>query len=224
MATTVHQPPIVDRRRPASRPSHAGGNGRLVPPDGDLRAVKDAPTAASSTGVWVIVFGISMSFAALTSALVVRKGSAPDWRHLDLPSILYANTVILLASSVTVQIARRRIVSFVGRAGSWFSPPARWLYVTLFLGLLFVCGQYLAWSQLRSQGVYMASNPSSSFFYLLTVAHALHVLGGLTGLTLVIWRLSRAMLRRSTLDIVSRYWHFMDLLWLYLLILLKTKL
>lgn len=172
----------------------------------------------------MIVFGISMSFAALTSALVVRKGSAPDWRHLDLPSILYANTVILLASSVTVQIARRRIVSFVGRAGSWFSPPARWLYVTLFLGLLFVCGQYLAWSQLRSQGVYMASNPSSSFFYLLTVAHALHVLGGLTGLTLVIWRLSRAMLRRSTLDIVSRYWHFMDLLWLYLLILLKTKL
>ena len=98
--------------------------------------------------------------------------------------------------------------------------PARWLYVTLTLGVFFVAGQYAAWKQLRAQGVFLATNPSSSFFYLLTAVHALHVLGGLAGLLLVIGRLRSCVLRRSTLDIASRYWHFMDVLWLYLLLLL----
>jgi len=81
----------------------------------------------------------------------------------------------------------------------------------------------VAWRQLSAQGVYLATNPSSSFFYVLTAAHALHVLGGLGGLVYVIARLRRSILRRSTLDAASRYWHFMDLLWLYLLLLLRMK-
>jgi cytochrome c oxidase subunit 3 len=102
--------------------------------------------------------------------------------------------------------------------------PARWLYITLFLGLLFVAGQYVAWLQLRAQGLYLATNPSSSFFYVLTAAHALHVLGGLGGLTRVIRRFNRSILRKSTLDATSHYWHFMDALWVYLLLLLWIKL
>jgi cytochrome c oxidase subunit 3 len=101
--------------------------------------------------------------------------------------------------------------------------PARWLYVTLGLGLLFVGGQYIAWSQLRSEGLYLATNPSSSFFYLLTVTHALHVLGGLGGLLYVIRKLHKSVLRRDQLVSTARYWHFMGLLWVYLLVLLWVK-
>ena len=96
--------------------------------------------------------------------------------------------------------------------------------MTLFLGLLFVAGQYVAWSQLSAEGLYLATNPSSSFFYVLTAAHALHVLGGLAGLRYVIRKLSKSVLRRSTLDATARYWHFMDVLWVYLLLLLWMKL
>jgi len=86
-----------------------------------------------------------------------------------------------------------------------------------------VAGQYVAWLQLRHQGMYLATNPSSSFFYVITAAHALHVLGGLGGLVLVVYRMSKSTLRRSTLDIASRYWHFMDVLWIYLFLLLWFK-
>jgi len=82
----------------------------------------------------------------------------------------------------------------------------------------------MAWLQLKAEGLYLATNPSSSFFYILTAAHALHVMGGLGGLIYVIRRLSRSVLRQSTLDAASYYWHFMDILWLYLLWLLWMRL
>ena len=151
-------------------------------------------------------------FAAFTSALIVRKGSSLDWQSFTLPSILYLNTVLLLGSSVTLEIARRRVATFMGGIAIPGESPARWLYITLVFGLLFVTGQYLA------------TNASSSFFYLLTAAHALHVVGGLAGLLYVIGKLRKSQLRRSTLDAASRYWHFVDLLWVYLLVLLWTKL
>ena len=163
-------------------------------------------------------------FAAFTSALVVRKGSSLDWRTFKLPSILFLNTLVLFASSVTLEVSRRRIAVFMGNLQAQVETPARWLYVTLCLGVLFVAGQYVAWSQLRAEGLYLATNPSSSFFYVLTVTHAIHVLGGLGGLVYVIRKLGKASLRRSTLDATARYWHFMDLLWLYLLLLLWVKL
>jgi cytochrome c oxidase subunit 3 len=164
-----------------------------------------------------------MSFAALTSALVVRKGGASDWQHFQLPSILYLNTALLIASSFTLEVGRRRISAFMSMKGA-VQNPARWLYITLSLGALFVIGQYIAWRQLASQGLYLASNPSSSFFYVFTAAHGLHVIGGLAGLVRVIRKLKGMVLRRSTLDATSRYWHFMDVLWIYLLLVLWMKL
>jgi cytochrome c oxidase subunit 3 len=77
---------------------------------------------------------------------------------------------------------------------------------------------------LSSQGLYLATNPSSSFFYVFTAAHVLHLLGGLGGLSRVIYKLDHLVLRRSTLDATARYWHFMDVLWIYLLLLLWMKL
>ena len=102
--------------------------------------------------------------------------------------------------------------------------PARWLYITLFLGLLFVAGQYVAWKQLAAQGLYLATHPSSSFFYVLTATHALHVLGGLGGLIYAIRKLNKSALRRNTVVATARYWHFMGVLWVYLIVLLWIKL
>jgi cytochrome c oxidase subunit 3 len=83
----------------------------------------------------------------------------------------------------------------------------------------------VAWRQLRTDGVYLATNPSSSFFYVFTVLHALHVLGGLGALALVLRRISKRvpLLRVSTLSAVAYYWHYMSALWIYLLVLLCTR-
>jgi cytochrome c oxidase subunit III len=224
MATTVHEPPQLDRERLADSGHSGNGDWRnLVPADGKPRIALDYSPPPSSTAIWVVMFAVTMMFAAFTSALFVRKGSSLDWQTFTLPSILYFNTLLLAASSVTLEVARRRVAGFMGGL-SQSASPARWLYVTLFLGLLFVAGQYAAWLRLRGEGLYLATNPSSSFFYLLTVAHALHVLGGLGGLLYVIFRLHKSILRRNQFVATARYWHFMGVLWMYLLILLWVKL
>jgi cytochrome c oxidase subunit III len=224
MATTVHEPPKIEERRDPPRTTGNGGGRDLVPADGKLPGVKDYSPPPASTGIWVVLASIAMSFAAFTSALIVRQGSAPDWRHLTLPRILYLNTLVLFASSFALEVARRRVGAFMGGRKDQAARPTRWLYIALFLGLLFVAGQYVAWLQLRSQGLFLATNPNSSFFYVLTAVHALHVLGGLGGLGRVVYRLNKSILRKSTLDATAYYWHFMDALWVYLLLLLWIKL
>lgn len=223
MATTIQPPSTIEPER-LRQSSGNGGWRNLVPADGELRRVKDYSPAPASTGIWVGLAAITMTFAAFTSALVVRQGSAQDWRHITLPPVLYLNSLLIVASSVTLELARRQIATFMGGVRDQAEKPARWLYVTLFLGLLFVAGQTFAWVQLKSQGFGLATNVSYSFFYVLTVAHALHVFGGLGGLVRVIGKLNHSVLRRSTLDATSRYWHFMGVLWLYLLLLLWMKL
>jgi cytochrome c oxidase subunit 3 len=224
MATTIPEPPKLELDRLPSQGSGNGGWRNLVPADGDPRRVKDSSPPPASTGIWVGLASITMTFAAFTSALVVRQGGASDWRHIILPPVLYLNTLLIIASSVTLEIARRRIATFMGGVKDRSANPARWLYVTLFLGLLFVAGQTSAWLQLKAQGFGIATNVSYSFFYVLTVAHALHLLGGLGGLVRVIGKLNHSVLKRSTLDATSRYWHFMGVLWVYLLFLLWMKL
>src|SRR5258708_22710702 len=96
-----------------------------------------------------------MMFAAFSSALIVRKASL-DWQGFKLPSILYFNTFLLICSSVTLEVARRRVVTFMGGLRNKAERPARWLYITLFLGLLFVAGHYVAWVHLRAHGLYLS--------------------------------------------------------------------
>jgi len=227
MATTVHEPPKIEPERLPSQGSGNGGWRNLVPADGDLRRVKSYSPPPASTGIWVIMASITMSFAAFTSALIVRQGTAP-LQHITLPSVLYLNTLVIIASSVTLELARRRIAAFMGGRGDTSKDqaanPALWLYITLALGLLFVAGQTFAWVRLRAQGFGLAANISYSFFYVLTVMHALHLLGGLGGMARVTGKLQSATLKRSTLDAASRYWHFMGVLWVYLLLLLWMKL
>jgi len=225
MATTVHETPQIELcHLPDGGHSGDGDGWNLVPTEGNLRAVEDRSPEPARTGIWVALAAITMSFAALTSALFVRQGSGMDWQHMILPPILYANTLVLLASSVTLEVARRRIAGYALGIASQIAAPMRWLVITLALGLLFVAGQYVAWLQLKGAGLYLATNPNSSFFYVFTAVHALHVLGGLCGLVYVMSKLRRSILRQSTFAAAAQYWHFMDVLWLYLLWVLWMKL
>ena len=190
----------------------------------DVLKLTPRPSPAR-TGVWLGIAAIAMSFAAYTSALVVRQGSAPDWRHFSLPPVLYLNTPLLLVSSGTLELGRRRIV---GRAPqmAFMASGVRWLSLTLALGLLFVGGQALAWRNLAAQGLFLATNPSSAFFYVLTALHALHLLGGIAALGYVLGRVRVATPRppAAALDAAALYWHFMGVLWLYLLMVLVVRL
>jgi len=186
----------------------------------DRSAVRrEERTTIASTGVWVGVATISMSFAAYTSAMVVRQGASGDWLHFGLPVILYLNTALILASSVTVELARRNHLAPVSQTGAW-------LNVTLAMGVLFLLGQLVAWRQLASQGLFLATNPSSAFFYILTALHGLHVGGGLCGLVYARYRLRHGPVLRATsaLGAAALYWHFMAALWIYLLLLLVVRL
>lgn len=227
MATIAYNPPKDASGKPVDRVPDGGGPLGNPPSDADLRGLLDPAGEPARTGIWVALAGITMMFAAFTSALFVREGSAStDWHPLAVPRILFLNSLVLIASSLTLEVARRRVAAFARHAAFDIKVPMRWLLATLALGLLFVAGQYQAWLGLRARGLFLASNPNSSFFYVLTGVHVVHVLGGLAGLLYVMSKLQRPVfaLRRSTIDSASYYWHFMAGLWMYLLAVIWFKL
>jgi cytochrome c oxidase subunit 3 len=178
----------------------------------------------SESGIWIALFAITMSFAAFTSALFIRQAST-DWTHIAAPRILFISTAVLLLSSCVMEMSRRE---FDGASDSQIKDRGKGLILlaaTLVLGLGFVGGQYLAWRQLAAQGLYLATNPNSSFFYLLTGVHALHVLGGIVALVYLLAKLAaRGSVRRNLVNGVVVYWHFMAALWLYLLVVICVRL
>jgi cytochrome c oxidase subunit III len=180
---------------------------------------------ASRSGIWVGLFAITMSFAAFSSALFVREGT-PDWGHLVLPSILYLNTLVLLLSSGTLELSRRSLAHVSAANPVMANGGIAWLLCTLLLGIAFCCGQYMAWQNLRAQGIYLATNPNSSFFYVLTFIHVLHLVAGILALLYLTARLvfRRTVFRRSLFDNTAIYWHFLGVLWVYLFLLCRMKL
>ncbi|MFQ5663492.1 MAG: heme-copper oxidase subunit III [Terriglobia bacterium] len=200
-----------DARAPGGGDSGWGGGGQ-----GDAWA-RALPQHVYLTGISLALAAILMFFMGLTSSYVVRKGLSDDWVAFALPRILWLNTVVLLASSVTLERARR----FLGRA----QPGGfrRWWGVTTALGILFLAGQVVAWHQLAAAGVYLSTNPSSSFFYVLTGAHGAHLLGGVIALLYVGFRRDRAGVRpnqRTAATASAIYWHFLGALWVFLFLLL----
>jgi cytochrome c oxidase subunit III len=179
------------------------------------------PARTYRTGMWMALVAIVMLFAAFTSAMIVRKGASSDWAAIALPRILYFNTLILLGSSVAFEFSRRALSAGKGRDFKL------WLNVTTILGVMFIGGQLIAWRELAMHGVYLSTNPSSSFFYLLTAAHGLHLLGGVGALFYLVLRaprLASGLKKRVAVDVTAIYWHFMDGLWIYLLLLLTVRL
>jgi cytochrome c oxidase subunit III len=174
-------------------------------------------------GMWVALSGILMLFTALTSAYIVRAGLSDDWRPLVMPRMLWLSTALILASSASLEAARRCLKQ--GREQAY----RYWLLLTVVLGISFLGSQLLAWRQMVTQGIYIATNPHSSFFYTLTGTHGLHLLFGILALDYLLlraWRprklnLNEAVRKRQTaIDVVGIYWHFMGGLWVYLFLLL----
>jgi cytochrome c oxidase subunit III len=169
-----------------------------------------------STAIAIGLVSILMFFMALASAFIVLRAGSDKWVVVHLPRILWVNTCVLLGSSFTLESARRRL-SLADPAGF----RKLWLVTTL-LGFLFVAGQLFAWRQLVAQGVYIASNQASSFFYIFTGAHAVHLLGGVAALLFVsLHKFEKTSISLPVAaEITSYYWHFMDGLWIFLLALL----
>ncbi|HEV2299434.1 MAG TPA: heme-copper oxidase subunit III [Candidatus Acidoferrales bacterium] len=200
---------ITGRSGGAKPPSSSGGEG-----DDGSSGGSALPQRVYVTGITIGMGAILMFFMALVSAFIVRKGVSNDWRAFDLPRILWLNTLILLASSASIIHARRRLAKD-DREGFH-----QWWAITTVLGLFFLAGQLIAWRQMVAAGLYVATNPSSSFFYVLTASHGLHLLGGIFALLYVGWlRLHKLTLSTAT-EVASLYWHFMDGLWVFLFLIL----
>jgi len=172
-------------------------------------------------GMWVALAGISMMFTALTSAYIVRANTSNDWRPIVMPRLLWLSTALIFLSSISFEVARRSLKQ--GKARIY----QRWLLLTVLLGLAFLATQLMSWRQLVAQGIYVSSNPHSSFFYVLTGAHGLHLLGGVLALDFLLLRSWRnryeedaVAKRQAVANAVALYWHFMDGLWIYLFLLL----
>jgi cytochrome c oxidase subunit 3 len=164
----------------------------------------------------VLLAATTMVFAAFTSAFVVRRGLSDDWSSMPKPQILFVNTAVLLASSVVLDRSRHALRKHDrSRFNVW------WTAATA-LGILFLLGQAYAWRELARAGIYVATNPSSSFFYVLTASHAVHLLGGVTALVYVdvqAWRLRLGPAKRTAIDVTAVFWHFLDGVWVYLMVL-----
>jgi len=193
-------------------------------------------------GLLVALTPVLMLFVSFTSAYVVRQGLPTldprtnqlvrDWIPVNLPVLLLVNTAVLLVSSIGMELARRQTrlsaVAATAKPASGLSVSAAgetpWLAMTIALGLLFLFGQWMAWKQLAASGFYVSTTPSSSFVYLLTGAHAIHLMGGVVALVVagLFALLHRSVTTRSVVvDIAGWYWHFMAALWVYILCLLE---
>ena len=226
MGTTLVKPVKPDLPGHSSPPSgrgndgsggggDPGGHGRRGPSNTPL------PRGAYKIAIWIAIVSITMLFLALTVVMVVRAEESSDWIHTTVPPLLYFNTILLVTSSVTLELSRRALKR---EAATQF---VRWLYLTTGLGIAFIAGQLIAWRELAAKGIYITSNPSSGFLYLLTAAHGLHLLGGIIALLYLVFRTHKLIFnphKRVAIDITATYWHFMDGLWIYLLVLLAVKL
>lgn len=201
-----------------------GGGGGKAPPaggdDGGEGGKRRWPQSPSSrryaTAIMLGIVSIVMFFMAMASAFIFLRATSNRWVPLHLPSLVWVNTVILLLSSVAMELARRRLALADVRQFRKF-----WSAATA-LGMLFLIGQLVAWRQFVLAGFYVATNQASSFFYIFTGLHGLHLLGGICALLYVSFRrFEKAKVSRSVAaEVASYYWHFMDGLWIFLLALL----
>ena len=228
MATMVTSTKPLTKKVGSGGPKAPGPNGRSRKGNGHHGSFSDqnSPANRYRIGMWVGLASILMLFTALTSAYIVRAASSNDWQPLPMPRILLLSTALIVVSSVTLETARRKLKAGIEAAYK------RSLLLTTALGVGFLVSQLLAWRQLVRQGVYLATSPHGSFFYLLTAAHGAHLLCGLLALAYLVARTRKPRervdlddgeviaKRQGAADAVSLYWHFMDALWIYLFLLL----
>ena len=172
--------------------------------------------------LWTALVSIVMLFSALTSAYLVRR-AASDWLIFPIPQEFFISTTAIVLSSIVLHLAYRQ---YVNKKYS--------VYITLLvfgfgLGMLFMIYQYLGWLALNDMQVFLHTNQSSSFTGMLVGIHALHIIGGLTGVLVCLIHALRKKTREWTpkrqlrLELVFTYWHFVDFVWIYLIIFFYTQ-
>ena len=165
--------------------------------------------------LWISMVSMAMVFAGLTSAYVVRKAEG-NWLDFDFPVWFYISTVVILISSFTIMKAKNLVLE------ENQVEALKWVKITFALGLSFAISQVITWSSLYDQGVYFTgpgSNASGSFWYVLTLFHLFHLLGGMIALSVAWFKVSRLKYTPDNsvrFELVAIFWHFLDFLWLYL--------
>ncbi len=164
--------------------------------------------------LWVGIATIIMMFGAFTSAYIVRR-AAGNWYEFKLPDIFLFNTLVILASSVTLHFAFRAFKTGMEK------PYKLLLLATFVLGIAFVVLQYEGWKALTAMGATFTANPSTSFVYVISGVHAAHVLGGVAALVVAMIHgfylpFKPTARRKLRFELVVNYWHFVDILWVYL--------
>ena len=168
--------------------------------------------------LWLAMASIIMMFGAFTSAYIV-KHAAGNWLEFRLPDVFFASTIVLLISSIAIESSYR---SFINGVESRYKLL---LLLSLILGITFIVLQYIGWTSLFSIGVDLKGNPSGSFLYLITGVHAAHIIGGIAAMIVACihaftLKFNVTEQRKLRFSLVVQYWHFVDLLWIYLLIFL----
>lgn len=170
--------------------------------------------------LWFAMISMTMSFAGLTSAYVVSK-SRPDWlSDFELPQAFYWSLAAVLISSLTIFLARKNIVKENQQQGMLF------LIATLLLGVVFVIFQFQGFSQIIENGYFFTGSESSittSFIYLVVILHLSHIAAGLIALLVVIYNHYKQKYKNGQtlgIELAETFWHFVDLLWVYLFLFL----
>ena len=166
--------------------------------------------------LWVAIASISMMFAGVTSAYIVKKDQA-NWFSFDLPRAFWYSTVVIILSSVTIMLAQRK---FKNREMAAYR---NMVTVTFVLGLLFVALQIVGFLALAKAGLTLQKNVSVSFLYVIVGLHAVHVIGGVIALMVMFAKAFSKSVRSYNsvpIEVMATYWHFVDFLWIYLLLFL----
>ena len=166
--------------------------------------------------LWVAICSIVMMFAGLTSAYIIKRNQA-NWLTFDLPVIFWYSTALIIISSITLMLSQR---AFAEREMSKYR---RMLAVTCLLGISFIIMQVIGFTQLTASGFTLTKNVAYSFVYILVGLHALHVIGGVIALVVMLVRIFSSKTRNYSsvpVEMMSTYWHFVDLLWIYLFVFL----
>ncbi len=164
--------------------------------------------------MWIAMASITMMFIGFTSAYVVKRAQA-NWLSFGLPQVFYVSTVLILLSSLTIYLAQRQ---FKARNMNAYK---QLISVTALLGIAFAVCQAIGFADMKNHGLPLNSTVSASFIYVIVGTHVLHVLGGVVVLMVLFVRAFRTRVRTYStvpIEVASTYWHFVDGLWLYLLI------
>ena len=162
--------------------------------------------------LWLFIVSITMLFAALTSAYMVRK-SEGNWLYFDLPFQFWVSSVLIILSSLTIHLAGRSAKK------DDFTGAKIWMSLTLVLGLGFLFSQIKGWGELVASNVYFVGNPAGSFVYIFSGLHGAHIGTGIIFVGVVLFLVLKHKVHSknmNTIQMCATYWHFLDGLWLYL--------